>query len=277
MKIYLMTDMEGVSGVVNYRDWCVPGGRYYEDGKMLLTLEVNAAVEGFFEAGAAEVHVVDGHGHGGINPILLDRRACYIRHFKRPNPYPLFLDSAYDAIAWVGQHAKAGTEYAHLPHTGNFRVIDYTINGVSIGEFGQVAICGATMGVRSIFGAGDEAFTKEAKSLIPGLETVAVKKGLQDGTGDECDTEAYRDRNLSALHLHPEAARERIREGARRALARLIADPDSFGLFTLQPPYRKVVKYRADGDNGPLTVCAEHPNDVIELMNMPGLPLQSAT
>jgi D-amino peptidase len=270
MKIYLMTDMEGVTGVVNSPDWCIPGGRYYEDGKTLLTLETNAAIEGFFEAGASEVHVVDGHGHGGINPLLLDRRACYIRHFLRPDPYPLFLDETYDAIAWVGQHAKAGTEYAHLAHTGSFNVLDYSINGISVGEFGQVALCGAAFGVRSIFGAGDEAFTMEAKQLVGGIETVSVKKGLAPGTGDECDADAYRDRNIAALHIHPEVARERIREGARRALSRFIADPASFELLKFKPPYRKEIKYRAQGEKPAYTVIAEHPNDIIRLINMRG-------
>ena len=71
MKIMIMTDMEGCAGILNHDDWVMPEGRYYEKGKRLLTEEVNAALAGFFEAGAGEVVVVDGHGYGGIDPELL--------------------------------------------------------------------------------------------------------------------------------------------------------------------------------------------------------------
>ena len=33
MKIMLVTDIEGVSGVLNFAEWCIPQGRYYEKGK----------------------------------------------------------------------------------------------------------------------------------------------------------------------------------------------------------------------------------------------------
>ncbi|WJH33728.1 M55 family metallopeptidase [Paenibacillus sp. CC-CFT747] len=235
MKIYIMTDMEGVSGVINNKDWCEPGGSYYEEGKELLTQEVNAAVEGFYAAGATEIHVVDGHGWGGVNHLLLDPRVSYLRYFLR-KPYPFYLDSTYSAIAWVGQHAKAGTEYAHLPHTGSYDVLDCTINGLSVGEFGKVALCAAALGIPSIFGSGDEAFVEEARKLTGGIETVSVKQGKVPGSGDDCETDAYRSRNFSAIHLHPAVARARIREGAEKALARFLRDPESFPLLKLAPP-----------------------------------------
>ena len=72
MKI-MMTDMEGVSGVRRMQDWCTPESRYYQNGCRLLTQEVNAAVDGFFSAGATYVQVADGHGAGGIDIGLLDR------------------------------------------------------------------------------------------------------------------------------------------------------------------------------------------------------------
>ena len=74
MKLMIMTDIEGVAGILNFEDWCVPEGRYYDKGKRLLTEEVNAAIDGFYEGGAGEVTVVDGHGSGAIDPELLDER-----------------------------------------------------------------------------------------------------------------------------------------------------------------------------------------------------------
>ncbi len=265
MKIFLMTDLEGVCGVINHDDWVIPSGRYYEEGKKLLTMEVNAAVEGFFSAGASEIVVVDGHGAGGINHILLDNRTMYLR--SSVGPYPFMLDKSYDAIAWVGQHAKAGTEHAHIAHTGWFDVLDYKINGISVGEFGHIAMLAAFLGIKSIFASGDEAFTLEAKALIQGIETVTVKKGLTIGNGDELDCNDYMNKNLSALHLHPEKARELIRKGAHNALSRFVTSSESFTLFPVRPPFRKDVKYRPNGGKPAYEAYAEHPDNLIELMN----------
>ena len=267
-----MTDMEGVCGVLDFINWVRHESRYYEEGKRLLTLEVNAAVEGFFSAGASEVVVIDGHGAGGINQSFLDRRTSLVRGF--PGPYPFALDKSYNAMAWVGQHAKGGTEFAHSAHTGWFNVLDYRINGTSVGEFGQMAMCGAFLGVPSIFGSGDEAFTREAKELLGCVETVSVKRGLVPGKGDEFDCDGYRDRNGAAEHLHPQKARELIREGAALALARFAADRKSFPLLALRPPFRREVSYRANGAIPAYRAYAEHPTDLIRAMNAPEIKLE---
>ena len=43
MKNLIMTDMEGVAGVLNHGDWVVPGARCYEKGTRLLTEEEHQA------------------------------------------------------------------------------------------------------------------------------------------------------------------------------------------------------------------------------------------
>ena len=55
MKIMIMTDMEGVAGVLNFEDWCVPGGMFFSKGQTLLTEEGNAAIAGFFAGGGEEI------------------------------------------------------------------------------------------------------------------------------------------------------------------------------------------------------------------------------
>jgi len=154
MKIYIVTDMEGCAGILNHDDWVVPSGRWYETGLKILTEETNAAIEGFFEGGASEILVLDGHGAGGINPLFLDERARLLRGPMAPGTY-FNLDKSYDALAFVGQHAKAGTPYSHITHTGWFGVIDDSINGISIGEFGLIALCGMELGIPTIFAAGE--------------------------------------------------------------------------------------------------------------------------
>lgn len=39
MRIYIMTDLEGVCGIVGFLDWCYRDSRYYNKAKEFLTLE----------------------------------------------------------------------------------------------------------------------------------------------------------------------------------------------------------------------------------------------
>jgi D-amino peptidase len=269
-SVYIMTDMEGAAGILDFENWCSPESRYYEMAKEFLTLEVNAAIEGFARGGATEFLVADGHGHGAVNPKLLDPRALLARNWA-PKPYPFSLERGMDFAAWIGQHAMSRSEYAHIAHTGSFNVFETTINGRPVGEFGEVALCASQLGVRVILGSGDLAFTKEAQALVPGIETVAVKRGTTPGRGDECDATTYGKRNLAAVHHHPERAREMIRVGAERAIRRAKAEP-GWGLIPLQPPYEKISVLRPDGDKPKRTFRTTHPGDVIALMNSPLKP-----
>lgn len=252
MKLYIMTDMEGVCGVIDHDTWVVPSGRYYDMGKRLLTNEVNAAIDGFIDAGAQEIIVVDGHGAGGIDTLALDSRVRYLR--MMPGIFPFLLDNTYDGMAHIGQHAKAGSEYAHMPHTGWFNVLDESVNGISIGEFGQMALCAAELGVPAFFTAGDNAFKLEAQALVPGIECVAVKWGITTESGDECSLEDYKERNLSAIHLHADVACQMIRKGAYDAATRLRVDPGSFVMPAIQSPYIRTVSYRASAAGSAHTI-----------------------
>ncbi len=266
MRIFLMTDMEGTAGVMNFADWCSPGDRYYELGREFVTREANAAIDGFFAAGATAVTVADGHGAGAIAPQWLDARAELMRGW--PEGFPFGLEPDYDGIAWVGQHAKAGTPLAHLAHTQSCRYIDLAVNGISIGEFGQMALCAAELGVPVFFGAGDLAFTLEAAALVPGIETAWVKRGRAPGNGDDLDLEGYTRRNISAVHLAPAAACARIRTAAYRA-ARRLAQGHRPRPTPIAAPYVRVGQFRAAGDLPRQQSRETHDTSVIALMNLP--------
>jgi len=270
-KIYIMTDMEGVAGVRDAEQWCGPDGRYYDVGRKLLTLEINAAIQGFFAGDAAEVVVSDGHGAGAVDIELLDPRAQLERGWPSGWPGPSLVTGSFDAVAWVGQHAKAGTQYAHLAHTQGWNYVDLSVNGVSIGEFGQLALCASELGVRSIFASGDRAFSEEAQALVPGIETVWVKRGTTPGRGDELTAPPYGRRNTAAIQLQPEKARALVRAGAERAIRR--AQTEQFGLIPLKPPFERVGRFRPEKAGQPLLLAKEsHPSSVIALMNLPFRP-----
>jgi D-amino peptidase len=212
MKVYMGTDLEGVAGVVSFAEQSYPDGRYHDAAKKLLTAEVNAAIEGLLAAAVEEVLVSDGHGPGAIwfedlHPAarLLHGRPLAPRAMRDP------IVAGYDACVMIGQHAMAGVATGNQSHTQSSRTIDcYTLNGHPIGEIAQFALYHGALGLPLIFLSGDEAACHEVEELIPGITTVAVKRGLSRG---------------SAISLSAVEARRRIREGIQRAVERQRQDP----------------------------------------------------
>ena len=222
MKVLIGTDIEGVAGVVSFATQTGADSRYYDAAKKLLTAEVNAAVEGLLEAGADDILVCDGHGCGAIHfeslhpkAKLLHGRPCAARDMQRE------VYASYDVTIMIGQHAMAGIQTGDLNHTQSSATVDhYKLNGKKIGEIAQWALhCGA-LGLPLIFLSGDEAACREAEELIDGIETAAVKQGLG--------------RN-SAISISAQAAAEKIRTGAAKALKKYLAQP--MKPFTLDGPF----------------------------------------
>lgn len=54
MRILISADIEGISGVMS-PEQTSPGSGEYERARLLMTREVNAAVEGALEGGATEI------------------------------------------------------------------------------------------------------------------------------------------------------------------------------------------------------------------------------
>ena len=54
MKLFLSTDFEGTSGIVAWEQ-IIEGNPEYEQGRRLLTDEVNAVIKGALDAGANEL------------------------------------------------------------------------------------------------------------------------------------------------------------------------------------------------------------------------------
>ena len=263
MKVYVMTDQEGVAGVLNFDDYGSPTGRYYEVGRELTTRETNAAIEGLLEAGATEILVVDGHGSGSINPLLLHPSAKLLA--GRPLGYPFGCDKSFDAAIIIGQHAKSNAEGGHLSHTGSTSIEDLSINGVSVGEMGCNMLFAAYFGVPTVMVSGDKAACEEALALVPNIEVAPVKEGVKHGHTSGLTAEQYARLTGAAIHLHPEAARELIKEKAKRGLER----HGEIKPLWLEPPYELMSKLRPAKEGEPIKVARCRSNDLLELLNMP--------
>lgn len=217
MKIYILTDMEGVSGIVSF-DECAPSSPNFTRSKRLATLEVNAAIEGILSTGDHEIVVFDGHGPGGIEFELLHKSACLV--MGRPVDMLFYMDKEqYDACMIIGQHAMRNTPFANLHHTFNSKtVISLTINNHLIGEAGVAALRAGIYDIPTIFLSGDRAACDEIETIIPNIHTCEVKKGLN---------------TTSAVCLAPEMAREKIKSSAAFAMNHM----SDIKPYKLEPPY----------------------------------------
>src|SRR5881398_2931310 len=121
MKVHVISDMEGVAGIVKWEQ-TRGGDPLYEEGRKLYTQEINAAVRGARAAGATEIVVMDCHGAGAgwtFNSLVPDDLdpACEYVVQDHWTEYTELLESGCDAALFVGMHAMAGAAGGVLSHT----------------------------------------------------------------------------------------------------------------------------------------------------------------
>jgi D-amino peptidase len=219
MKIYMLWDMEGCSGLFTREHawYWEPNARSEigEAGRQLLMADVNAATAAALDAGADEVIVCDTHHGGGnirIPEMLQDPRITYHGRSRAPAPegqrgrWMPGLDESVDGFMCPGHHAKAGTPNAFMPHTSSLEWLDFRINGQSVGEIGLEACYAGHFGVPLVFVQGDEAACLEAETQFPGVVTAAVKRAEGEWL---------------ALGLSPEEARRLTASRVTEAVTRL--------------------------------------------------------
>ncbi|MCP2328705.1 D-amino peptidase [Hamadaea flava] len=205
MKIFVSLDLEGVAGIVDWQQ-CVADGDDYAVGRDLALGEVNAAIEGIIAAGGTEILINDAHSvMRNLPPSLLAGRAAYLSGRVKPLYMMQGLDHSFDAIVFLGYHSAAGTP-GILSHTYNPKAIaDVRLNGVPTGEAGLNALVAQHFGVPVAVITGDQYVGPEAEPFCPGVATIVVKESIS---------------RYAARNLHPDAARELVRDGVREALAR---------------------------------------------------------
>jgi D-amino peptidase len=214
VRVHIISDIEGVGGIVKGSQ-CGGDSPLYQEGRVLYTEEINAAVRGAKAAGATEIVVMDCHGAGGdysFNSLVADLLdpACEYVVQQEWTEYTAFLESGCDAALFVGMHAMAGTADGVLSHTVSGQAWQsLRFNGTLVGETGiNAALCGH-WGVPVLLVTGDRAVCMEGKELLgDGLTTVEVKQGLG---------------RFSARMKTPQEARRLIEEGARQALSDVTA------------------------------------------------------
>ena len=191
-----------------------------------MAADANAAIVGAFAGGATEVVVNDSHGgQRNILPEDLDPRARLITHSFKRHGMMEGLDATFDAIVFVGYHAKAGAARGLFAHTGSGVIADLRSNGRSVGEGGMNAALADWYGVPVVAVSGDDVAVAEVNESAPGARGIVVKRAI----------------NVRATELVPlAAAREAIQAAAGGGAKREEASTRSGIVYRVQVRYRNM-------------------------------------
>jgi D-amino peptidase len=205
IKIFIETDLEGVSGVYKFsqtREKDTPANiqacEYFME-------DLAAVVRGLRDGGATEIVIIDGHGTQAMIPHLMEPGAKYVTGKPRTDGNRWSLDKSYSGLVMFGFHAMNGTPDGVLNHTQSSKSENkYWYNGVESGELAQTASIAGYFGVPPILVTGDVATCREATRFFGnGVVTVATKQGI----------------SREAAALYPfEETHQALYEGARKAI-----------------------------------------------------------
>ena len=199
--VFVITDAEGVGGVCR-QDQTEPKD---QEMRQLLTGEVNAAVEGFLAGGAGEVVVWDGHdGSQTLSTLTIHPKAKLLIGDVGPS---MMMDRHYSAVAYVGQHSKANVRGGIMAHSySSLGIQNMLLNGKTVGEIDVIAAMAGHFGIPVIMLSGDQAAANELHEIVPDAEVAMVKESLG---------------RYTCLSLSAPAARDAIREAARRSMSKI--------------------------------------------------------
>jgi D-amino peptidase len=199
--------MEGITGVVQPAQ-LGPEGFEYQRAREWMTAEVNAAIAGIRETGAAEIVVCDSHGNG--QSVLIDKLpddVQIVRGFPRPLEMMQGIDESFSAAAFVGYHGSEWTTGAVRSHTiSSARLLGVKLNGMEVSEGIYNAAVAGHFGVPVAFISGDRLAVTQLQKVVPGAEGVIVKEPL-----------GYH----SAMTVTPARGQAMIRDGVKRAIAKI--------------------------------------------------------
>lgn len=213
MRLFVSVDMEGISGVTRWED-VIPTGIDFEAARRWMTDDVNAAIAGSRRAGATEWVVEENHGAEMLCVLDLDRidtDATVVRGMPRGMATTAAAmapgQPRFDGMFLVGHHAMAGQERGICAHTIYFPTYRRVLcNGRPIGEPEMFIRMASEQGTPTALIAGDDVVCETVAALVPGVETVVVKRALS---------------NTSGWIIPPKRAQTMITAAAERAAAKI--------------------------------------------------------
>ena len=208
-KVFISVDMEGITGVVQPAQ-LGPEGFEYQRAREWMTAEVNAAIAGIRDAAPAEIVVCDSHGNG--QSVLIDKLpddVRIVRGFPRPLEMMQGIDDSFAAAVFIGYHASEWTANAVRGHTiSSARLLGVKLNGTEMSEGMYNAALAGQFGVPVAFVSGDRLAVTQLQQVAPAAEGAIVKEPY-----------GYH----SALTVTPARGQAMIRDGLKRAMAKLVS------------------------------------------------------
>lgn len=217
MKIYIVADMEGISGVVDQQQ--ISGETSWDADRIRrqFTEEICAVCAGALEGGAEEIIINDFHGNGrNVLAEKLPREAFLVQGGFRQNSGFDMLDNTYGGFVFLGAHSRTGTREGLLPHTYTKKV-RFEILGQQLGEAEILAFLASESNVPTLLISGDSKTIEQAHINLPSTHSVVTKFAL-----------GY----SSALCFHPANVLDSLREEMKRA----IKNAANIEVQTLPPP-----------------------------------------
>ena len=215
-KIFISQDMEGISGVVNLNDLVRKGGDY-DNARLWVTEDINAAVEGASEGGADDFTVRE--AHHGIIYHKLHSKAKLVKGMPSSQWTMDGLDKSFDAVMCIGFHARSGDGAGVLGHTWIGSFLDVKINDILMSEARIATLIAGYYDVPVVMLSGDDVICRKIEEWIPGIETAIVKYALN---------------RYAANCLPINEAQKLIKEKARAAMGKI----DEIEPYKLESPYK---------------------------------------
>jgi len=225
MKVFISVDMEGITGIADWRSVMCKEADYAE-GRERMAGDVNAAIEAVLEVGADEIVVNDAHDRM-TNLVIskLNPAARLITGSTKPLGMMQGVEGA-DAALLLGYHARMGATPAVLNHTfvgGAFSRV--WLNDTEVGEAEMNAALAGYFGVPVVFISGDQTVCDLARTFIGlALRTAVVKHAIGRNAA-ECK--------------HPDVTSGMIRKGVKESLEKLSEAKPVY----LHPPYELVIEF----------------------------------
>ncbi|MGI6211491.1 MAG: M55 family metallopeptidase [Anaerovoracaceae bacterium] len=224
MKVFISSDLEGVTGVTRWEETRF-GGQGYEEACARMTRETAAACEAAQSMGASVI-VKDGHEDAvNIDIDGLPRGVELIRGW-RSSPAAMMggLDETFDAALYIGYHSPAGSDTNPLAHTTEYEWFHKIIlNGRLASEFSLNALWAAAYHVPSVFLSGDQGMCDLAKESAGEIVTVPTKTCVGGSTWNR----------------HPDDVLDEIYKGVKESLSKKQES------IPLEEQYRMEIEFRS--------------------------------